>query len=148
MLALGVPARIRKPRHAVSSAARQGRMSDLILQLLVVLVLILIEAVFVMAEISLVTLPARRIEQMVDEGHRGGAGGRRLLRIDPIPRRGSRSRHVVGFLASAYAAVSLADRLARAFAGVPVLEDHALGFAVVIVTICWRCSRSSWASSF
>jgi len=101
-------------------------MSDLILQLLVVLVLILIEAVFVMAEISLVTLRHSRIEQMVDEGHRGRAAGPAAgCGSDPIPRRGPDRVTFVGFLASAYAAVSLADRLARAFAGVPVLEDHA-----------------------
>lgn len=111
-------------------------MSDLILQLLVVLVLILIEAVFVMAEISLITLRHSRIEQMVDEGHRGARRVRRLV-ADPTRFLAVVQIGVtfVGFLASAYAAVSLADRLARAFAGVPVLEDNALGFAVVIVTI-------------
>ena len=137
MLALGVPARIRKPRPPGGEPPpRQGRMSDLILQLLVVLVLILIEAVFVMAEISLVTLRHSRIEQMVDEGHRGARRVRRLV-ADPTQFLAVVQIGVtfVGFLASAYAAVSLADRLARAFAGVPVLEDHALGFAVVIVTI-------------
>ena len=111
-------------------------MSDLVLQLLVVLVLVLIEAVFVMAEISLVTLRHSRIEQMIDEGRRGARLVRRLVQ-DPARFLAVIQIGVtfVGFLASAYAAVSLADRLAQSFADVPVIKDHALGFAVVIVTI-------------
>jgi len=45
-------------------------MSDVALQLLVVLVLVAIEAVFVAAEIALVTLRHSRIDQLIDEGHR------------------------------------------------------------------------------
>jgi len=43
MLALGVPARIRKPRHRAVSRRQTRPNERLILQLLVVLVLILIE---------------------------------------------------------------------------------------------------------
>jgi len=117
MLALGVPARIRKPRPPGGEPPpEQGRMSDLILQLLVVLVLILIEAVFVMAEISLVTLRTAASSRWSTRviAARGGSGG--WLRIRPDSSPWSRSGVTfVGFLASQYAAVSLADRLARAF---------------------------------
>jgi putative hemolysin len=109
--------------------------SDLVLQLLVVLVLVLIEGVFVAAEISLVTLRHSRIEQMIDEGHRGARLVRRLTQ-DPARFLAVIQIGVtfVGFLASAYAAVSLADRLALVFADVPVIKGQAFGIAVVVVT--------------
>ena len=111
-------------------------MSDLILQLLVVLVLVMVEAIFVAAEIAIVTLRRSRLEQLIEEGHRGAAAVRRLLQ--------DRSRFLavvqigvtfVGFLASAYAAVNLADRLAPVLAEVPVLKDAAVGVAVLVITV-------------
>ena len=57
-------------------------MSDVVLQLLVVLILVMIEAVFVAAEISLVTLRHSRIEQLIDEGHRNARRVKRLVQ-DP-----------------------------------------------------------------
>jgi len=111
-------------------------MSDVVLQLLVVLVLVLVEAVFVAAEISLVSLRHSRIEQMIDEGHRG-ARRVRLLVQDPARYLAVAQIGVtfVGFLASAYAAVNLADRLAVALRGVPIIEDYSAGIALLLVTI-------------
>jgi putative hemolysin len=110
-------------------------MSDLILQLLVVFVLIMIEAVFVAAEISLVTMRRSRIEQLIDEGHRGARMVRRLMeeptRFLAVVQIGVT---FVGFLASAYAAVNLADKLAGVFDGIPVLKQASAGLAVVVVT--------------
>ncbi len=110
-------------------------MSDVILQLLVVAVLVLIEAVFVAAEISIVTLRRSRLEQLIDERHRGATAAKRLLE--------DRSRFLavvqigvtfVGFLASAYAAENFADRLAPILAGFPPLKDGSVGVAVLIIT--------------
>ncbi len=110
-------------------------MNDVILQLLVVLILILLEAVFVAAEIALVTMRRTRAEQLIDEGQRGARTVRRLIE-DPTRFLAVVQIGVtfVGFLASAYAAVNLADRLASAFADVPVLKDYAVGVAVIVVT--------------
>src|SRR5664279_4725404 len=98
-------------------------MSDVVLQLLVVLILVMIEAVFVAAEIALVTLRHSRIEQLVEEGHRGA---RRVKRLVEDPARFLAVAQIgvtfVGFLASAYAAVNLAARLADALKDVPVLK--------------------------
>jgi putative hemolysin len=111
-------------------------MSDVIVQLLVVLFLVLIEAVFVAAEIAIVTLRRSRLEQLIEEGHRGAPAVRRLL--------ADRSRFLavvqigvtfVGFLAAAYAAENFADRLAPVLAGVPPLKDAAVGIAVLVITV-------------
>jgi putative hemolysin len=111
-------------------------MSDVVLQLLVVLVLVAIEAVFVAAEIALVTLRHSRIEQLIDEGHRNA---RRVKRLVEDPARFLAVAQIgvtfVGFLASAYAAVNLAERLARVIAGVGPLKDYSGGLAVLIVTM-------------
>ncbi len=110
-------------------------MSDLILQLLVILVLILVEAVFVAAEIALVTIRRTRVEQLIDEGHRGA---RTLRRVIEDPTRFLAVVQIgvtfVGFLASAYAAVNLADKLAGAFDNVPMIKQVSAGAAVVVVT--------------
>jgi putative hemolysin len=111
-------------------------MSDFILQLLVVLVLVLVEAVFVAAEIAIVTMRRTRLEQLSEEGRRGAPAVRRLL--------ADRARFLavvqigvtfVGFLASAYAAENFADRLAPVLAGLPALKDGSVGIAVLIITV-------------
>ena len=108
-------------------------MSDIVLELLVILVLVLIEAVFVAAEIALVTIRRSRVEQLIDEGHRGARLVRRLIE-DP-----SRFLAViqiaitfVGFLSSAYAAVNLTVRLQGVLA--PVLHEAAGGVALLLIT--------------
>jgi putative hemolysin len=114
-------------------------MSDVLLQLLVVLVLVAIEAVFVAAEIALVTLRHSRIDQLVDEGHRGA---RRVQHLVKDPGRFLAVAQIgvtfVGFLASAYAAVNLAKELAGVIDSVDALRSLSGGLsgglAVLIVT--------------
>lgn len=111
-------------------------MSDVLLQLLVVLVLVAIESVFVAAEIALVTLRHSRIDQLVDEDHRGA---RRVQHLVKDPGRFLAVAQIgvtfVGFLASAYAAVNLAKELADVIAGVDALKSLSGWLAVLIVTI-------------
>jgi len=111
-------------------------MSDVVLQLLVVLILVMIEAVFVAAEIALVTLRHSRIDQLIEEGHRNA---RRVKRLVEDPGRFLAVAQIgvtfVGFLASAYAAVNLAERLAGVIAGVDALKGISGGLAVLIVTM-------------
>ena len=111
-------------------------MSDVILQILVVLFLVMIEAVFVAAEIAIVTLRRSRLEQLIEEGNRGALQVKHLLEDRPrflaIVQIGVT---FVGFLASAYAAVNLADRLSGVLVDVPVIKGVAGGAAVLIVTI-------------
>jgi len=111
-------------------------MSDVVLQLLVVLILVLVEALFVAAEIALVTLRHSRVDQLIDEGHRGA---RRVKHLVEDPARFLAVAQIgvtfVGFLASAFAAVNLADRLAVVLKDVPVLKDAAGGVALLVITI-------------
>ena len=111
-------------------------MSDVLLQLVVVLILVSIEAVFVAAEIALVTLRHSRIDQLIDEGHRNA---RRVKRLVEDPARFLAVAQIgvtfVGFLASAYAAVNLADRLGEAFKDVPIIQGVAGGVALLIITV-------------
>jgi putative hemolysin len=110
-------------------------MSDVLLQLLVVLVLVAIESVFVAAEIALVTLRHSRIDQLVDEGRRGARSVQHLVK-DPGRFLAVAQIGVtfVGFLASAYAAVNLAKELAGVMDGVDVLRSLSGALAVLIVT--------------
>ena len=111
-------------------------MSDVVLQLLVVLILVMVEAVFVAAEIALVTLRHSRIDQKIEEGHRNA---RRVKRLVEDPARFLAVAQIgvtfVGFLASAYAAVNLAERLSGVIAGVDALKGISGGLAVLIVTM-------------
>jgi putative hemolysin len=111
-------------------------LSDVVLQLLVVLLLVLVEALFVAAEISLVTLRHSRVDQLIDEGHRGA---RRVKHLVEDPARFLAVAQIgvtfVGFLASAFAAVNLADRLAVTLKDVPILNHAAGGVALLFVTI-------------
>jgi putative hemolysin len=111
-------------------------MSDIVLQLLVVLVLVMIEAVFVAAEIALVTLRHSRIDQLIDEGARGA---KRVQHLVQDPARFLAVAQIgvtfVGFLASAYAAVNLAARLGEVIAQVAAVKGISGGLGVLIVTI-------------
>lgn len=85
---------------------------DTALQLLVIVILTLFEAVFVAAEIALVTMRRTRIEQLVDEGNRSA---QRVKRLVSDPSRFLAVTQIgltfLGFLASAYAAVNLTTNL-------------------------------------
>ena len=104
-------------------------------ELLVIAVLIIFNAFFVAAEIALVSVRRSRIEQLVEEG-RPGAG--RVQRLLAQPGRFLAVVQIgvtfVGFLASAFAAVSLTLRLEHALATIGPLEPYAGVLALLVVT--------------
>jgi putative hemolysin len=106
-----------------------------ILELVVVAVLIACNAIFVAAEIALVTIRRSRVEQLVEDGH---PSARRLDRLLQRPGRFLAVTQLgitfIGFLASAFAAVSLTAGLRDAFSAVPALAPFAAALALVIVT--------------
>jgi putative hemolysin len=111
-------------------------MNDTLLELLVILVLVLLNGVFVAAEIALISIRHSRVEQMVDDDVRGARRVRRLV-DDP-----GRFLAVVqlaitfiGFLASAYAAVSLVGALSRFLTELGSGESYATPIALIVVTI-------------
>lgn len=111
-------------------------MGNTFLELGIILLLVMLNAVFVAAEIALVSLRRSRVDQLVDEGRRG-ARRVRLLTGDP-----GRFLAVIqlaitfiGFLASAFAGVSLAVTLAAFLRGVGLDSGLATAAALLVVTI-------------
>ncbi|HET7026932.1 MAG TPA: hemolysin family protein [Candidatus Limnocylindrales bacterium] len=105
-------------------------------ELLVIVVLTFFEAIFVAAEIALVSIRRSRVDQLVDDGVSGASRVRGLLdepgRFLAVVQIGVT---FVGFLASAYAAVSLTTNLEDVLSTVPAIHDSAKGIALVVVTL-------------
>ena len=110
---------------------------DTALQLFVIVILTLLEAVFVAAEIALVTMRRTRIDQLVEEGNRSA---RRVKRLVSDPARFLAVTQIgltfLGFLASAYAAVNLTISLQTFLAstGLPILSTSAEAISLIVVT--------------
>ncbi|HWP62712.1 MAG TPA: hemolysin family protein [Candidatus Binatia bacterium] len=111
-------------------------MSDTLGELLVIALLVLLNGVFVAAEIALVTIRRSRVEQLVEEGDRRALRVRRLVddpgRFLAVIQLGIT---FIGFLASAFAAISLARVLADAFGRLGLASDLATAAALVVVTL-------------
>jgi putative hemolysin len=107
-----------------------------VLDILVIVLLTLLEGFFVAAEIALVSVRRSRVEQLVDEGSSNARRVRRLLddpgRFLAVSQLGLT---VIGFFASAFAAVNLAEGLKRFIQGFGVGESTADGLALIIVTV-------------
>jgi putative hemolysin len=105
-------------------------------ELIVIVLLTLLEGFFVAAEIALVSVRRSRIEQLVDEDRPGARRVRRLLdepgRFLAVSQLGLT---VIGFFASAYAAVSLSEQMAALLSGAGLDARTARGLALVIVTV-------------
>ena len=111
---------------------------ETIIQLLVIVLLTFLEAIFVAAEIALVTMRRTRIDQLAEEGDRAA---RRVKGLVAQPGRFLAVTQIgltfIGFLASAYAAVNLTASLETAFvgSGLPVISTSAGALALIIVTL-------------
>ncbi len=105
-------------------------------EILVLVGLTLLEAFFVAAEIALVSVRRSRVDQLVEEGNRSARRVRRLLddpgRFLAVSQLGLT---VIGFFASAYAALSLVDGLQRLLEGASIPESTAAIIALIIVTV-------------
>jgi len=104
-------------------------------ELLIIGVLILINSLFVAAEIALVTVRRSRLQQMVVQGDRGA---RRVARLIADPSRFLAVIQIgitfIGFLAAAYAGANLAVGLQLVIAGVAPLANQAGVIALLLVT--------------
>ncbi len=111
-------------------------MSGPVLELLLIVALVLLNGLFSATEIALVTLRRSRIQQLIDEGRRGAE---RVQRLKSNPGRFLAVIQIginfLGFLASAFAAVSLVDGAADVFRQFGPLQNAAEGIALVVVTI-------------
>jgi putative hemolysin len=105
------------------------------LELLVIAVLVLLNAVFVAAEIALVTVRRTRVDQLVEEGRRGA---RRVRALTAQPGRFLAVIQLgitfIGFLAAAFAGSSMTQGLRDVFRGAPAVGPYAEVLALLIVT--------------
>ena len=105
-------------------------------EILLLIVLTILEGFFVAAEIALVSIRRSRVDQLVDEDRPGARRVRRLLdepgRFLAVSQLGLT---FIGFLASAFAAVSLSQQLAGALETAGVDKSTADGLSLVIVTV-------------
>ncbi len=104
-------------------------------ELVIIAFLIGLNALFVAAEIALVTVRPTRVEHLVEEGRRGA---RRLQRLIAHPGRFLAVIQVgitfIGFLAAAFAGVSLTKELEAWLGGFGALRDYAGALALITVT--------------
>jgi putative hemolysin len=102
----------------------------------VIALLVILNALFVAAEIALVTLRRSRIQQLMEEGNEGA---RRVHRLVSQPGRFLAVIQLgvtfVGFLAAAFAGASLVGTLQEALAGAPIIGDYAALVSLLAVTL-------------
>ncbi len=105
-------------------------------QILFLVLLTLLEGFFVAAEIALVAVRRSRVDQLVDEGN---ASARRVRRLLDDPGRflavSQLGLTVIGFFASAYAAVNLVAGLETLLAGTGMSSAAASTTALIVVTV-------------
>ena len=101
----------------------------------IIVVLVLLNAVFVAAEIALVTVRRTRVDQLVEEGRRGA---RRVRELSNNPSRFLAVIQLgitfIGFLAAAFAGQSLTVGLEDALDAVPAIAPYAAILALVAIT--------------
>jgi putative hemolysin len=100
-----------------------------------IVILVLLNGVFSATEIALVTIRRSRIQQLIDEGHRGAV---RVQRLKEKPGRFLAVIQIginfLGFLASAFAAVSLVEDMETWLAQFGALAGAAGALALILVT--------------
>jgi putative hemolysin len=105
-------------------------------EILVIIALTFLEGFFVAAEIALVSVRRSRVDQLVDEGSGSARRVRRLLddpgRFLAVSQLGLT---VIGFFASAYAAVSITIQLQAVLEEVGLSEGNASAIALITVTV-------------
>jgi len=104
-------------------------------ELAIIVVLVLLNGLFAATEMALVTVRRGRLQSRAEEGDAGAA---RILRLKENPGRFLAVIQIginfLGFLASAFAAVSLVSGVESALAVFGPLEGVASGLALVVVT--------------
>jgi putative hemolysin len=105
-------------------------------ELLIIVILIALNGLLVAAEFALVSVRRSRIQQLVDEGHRGAKRVERLS-LDPSKFLAVLQLGVtfVGFLAAAFAGQSIAFALESWLAQFPALAGQARGISLIVVTL-------------
>jgi magnesium and cobalt exporter, CNNM family len=109
---------------------------SVVAELLFIVFLTLLEAVFVASEIALVAVRRTRLQQLADEGSRSA---RRVQHLVAQPGRFLAVIQIgvtfIGFLASAFAAVTLTEQLTSLLDQLPALHGYAAALALLVVTL-------------
>ncbi len=124
----------RRRRSARGAGAAVGR--DMAAELLILLFLILLNGVFAMAELALVSARRARLQHAARGGN---AAARRALalaeRPDLVLSTAQIGITLIGVLAGAFGGATVSQRLAEALGTVPWLAAHAHSVAVAIVVV-------------
>jgi putative hemolysin len=108
------------------------------LEILIVLLLILVQGLFAMGEMAIVSARKARLKQMADEGNKGAAAA---FNLAEHPSRFFSTVQIgltlANIIAGAYGGVKVADSLIEIFAGMPSVAHYAepLAFGSVVVVI-------------
>jgi putative hemolysin len=108
------------------------------LKILIVLLLILVQGLFAMGEMAIVSARKARLKQMADEGNKGAAAA---LSLAEHPSRFFSTVQIgltlTNIVAGAYGGVKIADNLIVVLAGIPAVAAYAdaLAFGSVVVVI-------------
>ncbi|MDI6829222.1 MAG: hemolysin family protein, partial [Armatimonadota bacterium] len=110
----------------------------IIRNIIFILLLLLFNAFFAMAEIAIVSVRKTRIKQLVDEGVSRAKAVQKLL-DDPTRFLATVQMGItlVGFFASAAGAATLAEPLSRYIqaSGIPIIADNPMASAVILLTL-------------
>lgn len=111
-------------------------MSSTLFEILIVVILVLVNGVFAMSEIAVVSARKVRLEERAEGGDRGA---RRALQLAQEPSRFLATVQVgitlVGVFAGAYSGATLSTPLAQVLRGYPVLAPYADGLALALVVV-------------
>ena len=118
-------------------AAESSQGSNLVFQILLLLILILVNAFFAMSEMAVVSLNDAKIEKMAEDGHKKA---KLILKLTKNPTRFLSTIQIgvtlAGFLTSASAATAFAEMLTNAItSSFDVPESIVSPIAVVLITL-------------
>jgi len=120
------------------------------MELLVILLLIILNAVFVLSEMAVVSARKTRLQQWTDE-HRAGAGAALALAHSPAHFLSTTqiAITVITILIGALGEATLSKKLADGFSQVPALQPYAadLAFWIVVIALAWLLYWL-WSRSF
>ncbi len=117
-------------RQALVAAA----MSEILTELVVILLLLALNGVFAMSELAIVTARKVRLEQRAEDGDRGARAALSLAQ-DPTQFLSTVQVGItlIGVLAGAFGGATIAENLATAFAGIPAVASYAEALALGVV---------------
>jgi putative hemolysin len=115
-------------------------MSSTLIQVLIIVLLILMNGIFAMSEISIVSSRKARLEQWAKEGNAGAKAALLLIsNPDVFLATIQIGMTVTAILTGVFGGATIADTLAQSMSYIPALKPYAssIGFGLVVVTISY-----------